>query len=71
MSEKYSLGHGDFMKGVKVVLFSAAFTVLYSVTQQPDFDVFNTDWAQVGSNLVNVCTITFMSYLSKNFFEGN
>ena len=60
----------DFTKGLVTTFFAAILTVLYSVTQQPDFNLFFVDWAVVGGNVINVCVITMMSYLSKNFMTG-
>lgn len=74
MSELYTLEKSDFVKGLVTTLFAAGFTVLFTLTQQPDFNLFTVDWVKVGSNIVNVCTITFMSYIMKNFFttaQGN
>lgn len=72
MSKFLSLNTQDFIKGLVTAVFGAVLTVLYTVTQQPDFNLFSVDWMRVGSNVVNVSVIVMVSYLSKNFFtNGN
>lgn len=74
MSEIFLLGRHDYIKGLITTVFAASLTVLVTITQQPDFSVFTTDWAMVFGNVLNVSVITLVSYLMKNALtnsEGN
>ena len=71
MSTLFTLERKDFVKGLITTLFASALTVIYTATQQPDFNLFALDWVQVGSNITNVCSITFISYLAKNFLTDS
>jgi len=71
MSTLFTLEQKDFVKGLITAIFASALAVIYSLVQQPDFSLFSADWAQVGANVANVCSITFISYLAKNFLSDS
>jgi len=74
MSTLFTLEQKDFAKGLITAIFASALAVLFSLVQQPDFSLFSADWGQVFANVLNVCSITFISYLAKNFLtdsQGN
>ena len=71
MSTFLNLNKHDFTKGLITAVFASVFTVFYSVTQAPDFDLFSIDWSQVIANVVNVAVITFMSYMGKNLLTNS
>jgi len=71
MSTLFTLEQKDFVKGLITAVFASALAVLFSLVQQPDFSLFNADWGQVGANVLNVCSITFISYLAKQFLTDS
>lgn len=71
MSKLFTLEQQDFIKGLITAIFASALTVLFTLVQQPEFSLFSTDWVMVGGNIVNVCSITFISYLAKNFLTDS
>ena len=68
--KKYSVGTNDFINGLKTALFTSIFTILVTLTQNQDFNVFTTDWGMVISNVINVSFITIVGYMSRKFFEN-
>jgi len=71
MSTLFTLEQKDFAKGLITALFASALAVIYSLVQAPDFSLFSADWGQIGANVANVCSITFISYLAKNFLSDS
>lgn len=71
MSTLFTLEQRDFAKGLITAIFASALAVLFSLVQQPDFSLFNADWGQVLANVLNVCSITFISYLAKQFLTDS
>ena len=70
MSEFFDLNKSDFVKGMITTVFASILTVVYTVVNQPDFDVFVINWHYVIGNVLNVGTITMVSYLMKNLLTN-
>ena len=66
-----SLGSNDFVKGAVTAVFAAILTTLYGVSTQGDFNVFETNWSMVLSQVIQVSITTFIAYLSKNLISDS
>jgi hypothetical protein len=74
MSELYTLGKHDVVRGAITAVFAAIIMTLNGLVTQADFNVFNADWATIVNDVVKVSAAAFMGYLLNNFFsdkDGN
>lgn len=62
LSGLFRLNQGDFTRGAVTAIFTAIVAVLWSTSQQPNFDVFSIDWHAV----VNAAVYGFVGYIAKN-----
>jgi len=65
----FTLGKSDVAKGLITAIFAAILTVLYGLTSQTGFNVFEAHWGDIFNQVVNVSVTTFMAYLFKNFIS--
>lgn len=63
----FSLNVRDLIKGVATSVFVAVIFALYTLTQQPGFDIFAVDWGTTLHTIANLGLITFIGYIGKNF----
>ncbi len=67
MSKLFTLDIQDFIKGLVMAVLSVVIAFLYQLVIVSGFDIFTIDWATLGHNIANLSTITFITYLAKNF----
>jgi uncharacterized membrane protein YvlD (DUF360 family) len=71
MSNKYTLNWYDIVKGIQMFVIASLVTTIAGFVMQPGFDVFTANWAEIGRTAVNAAVVSTVSYLIKNFFQGN
>lgn len=67
-SPMYNLNSNDFIKGAITAVFAGVLFAVVGFVQQPDFNVFTTDWSIILSSSVNAAVSAFVGYLGKNLF---
>ena len=71
MSNTFKLNTNDFVKGAVTAVFAGVITVLYSLVSQPDFNVFDANWAVIVNDVIKVSMTTILAYLMKNFISSS
>ena len=69
MSKMFRLSHNDVVRSAATAIFVAALTVVYGVTQQPDFDIFSADWRGIGMLVANTSFTAFIARLAEKFLS--
>jgi hypothetical protein len=67
MSEMFKLDVSDVFKGAITAIFAAMITALYGLVTQPDFSIFDANWAMIANDVIKVSFAAFMAYLLKNW----
>lgn len=67
MSNLFSLGKSDFIKGLIVAILAPTLTTLASILNTPGFTFDTLDWF----SLLKIGFIAGLSYLAKNFFSDS
>jgi hypothetical protein len=68
-SQFFKLNLQDVGKGAVTAVIGAVLGVLYGAFNQPGFDLFNADWAQIASDAVKLGVNTGFAYLIKNLLS--
>lgn len=71
MSKMFNLDSNDFAKGAITSIVAAVVAVLYGVVFKEGFDLFNTDWMEIGKMTVNAAVYAFVGYIGKNFMTDS
>lgn len=67
MSNLFSLGKSDFIKGLIVAILAPVFMALANILNAPGFNFETLDWV----SLLKIGFIAGLSYLAKNFFSDS
>lgn len=57
----------DLVRSTITAVFVAVVAVLYSLTTQHGFDLFATNWGEVGKMVINAAFITFVGRMGEKF----
>lgn len=70
-SKFMALGKSDFVKGLQMFVGSAVVGAIYLKMQEGGFSVFNTDWIELGKQVIDLSVVSTVTYLVKNLFTNS
>jgi len=70
-SEMLRLNLGDLARGGFTAVVAALVITLYGVVIQEGFDLFATDWGQIGASALNAAFAAFIGYVGKNLMTDS